>query len=774
MTDNINGIPIRWNAEADRELLGAAGVGLLATQTGFNENKNSFPAHESPFGSSSLFNGPENGEYVEYVNFKRLIPYIIQYKGEIAPYYYKDFESHATIPIGFPPFGPLETSPDDNEDKEEAEENADENDPYEFFRDFFDEKSYRNLFRRRVDKEYKDESKTLVFLDGKLNTREGYIKITKNCIGFDFVLDVPGRKCRFIDFFYYVEPETGVIQKDWAMSIEAFRYEDYQGLCKAEGLVLTENVKKGIVTKFMAALNAAEGIAKDMAWLYFKMPDFVYAQRDKNKLIDDLATILKGKVTEGAINTEVMVLKILQAFVTDKREDQDNLLTQLTTRYIDGDTLFEVLYDKMNDFGGADNWTAAIKLLYKIWSGSKFADEGYYTYNGQPETLAYQSKKILGFYQSGFTFSFEKDQVEVYKEVEQYYGERRIFEDLYFTRYSILQPIQLLEVDQDGALKIPDRIPAFYLKAFDDKNTWENFEKSAWLALDVLTTFTAVGNLLKLRYLVHISKGMYYLKLASGVVQLASGIAGVLLNFVDNCGDGTFCQKLRNYLFWLDIATISVDAITERMLRRSAREALDEMSETIRRQQPSIKEHLDEMAEAGTRASKNGDLTKSFFENAGIAIREERAIGKVIGQTEEFTCVAGSLRMVLDDIGIIRSEQYLAAELRTTKSGASILDIPDVLKNTYLDDIKTIARGGKKDINVKLSTLESALKTGKKKAVVSVVTEDFGAHAVIVDKIENGRVFVRDPLPLYQGSSYSTTVEDFAEVFNRKFVTIKK
>ena len=47
------------------------------------------------------------------------------------------------------------------------------------------------------------------------------------------------------------------------------------------------------------------------------------------------------------------------------------------------------------------------------------------------------------------------------------------------------------------------------------------------------------------------------------------------------------------------------------------------------------------------------------------------------------------------------------------------------------------------------------------------------AHAVVIDKIENGRVFVRDPSPLYQGSYYSVTIEDFKSVFNKKFITLK-
>jgi hypothetical protein len=210
--------------------------------------------------------------------------------------------------------------------------------------------------------------------------------------------------------------------------------------------------------------------------------------------------------------------------------------------------------------------------------------------------------------------------------------------------------------------------------------------------------------------------------------------------------------------------------VVEKMLKKSAKEALEHADNTVPKE---ISRHLDEVAEAGKAVNKAGDATKSFFENAGIVIREEKAAGKVVGQTDDFTCVATSLSMVLDDLNIIRSEGYLARALNTTKQGANILDIPHTLKNIYVDGIKTIARGGKKDISVKFSTLQSAMKTGNKKAIVSVRTEEFGSHALIVDKIEKGRVYIRDPFPMHQGSSYSVTINEFNKVFNDKFVTIK-
>lgn len=375
---------------------------------------------------------------------------------------------------------------------------------------------------------------------------------------------------------------------------EAYNYEYYLSLCEIEGLFLTEGSKLSIVRKFTEALKNAKDEPATMTWLYFKMPDFVFLQRNKNLLIDDLTGILKGNVNEDAIHTEATVLKILQAFVTDNKADQDNLLYELTTSVIEKQTLFEVLYIKMNDAFGADNWTAAIQLLYKIWSASSYADENKYQYTGQPERLAYQSEKILGFYNSGFDFSFEQNKIEVKRDRETPIGEGQTStEKVHYTSYGYFQQIVLQEIEQDGELKIPFKIPAFYLKAFDDKNKWYNYDKTAWVIADIALTFTAVGNLAKLRYLTYLSKTAMYVRLTYGSIILASSLTQTMLNFVNDCSGGSFCEKLKTYLFWLDLATISLDAITERMLRKSAREALDAVDSKIPRE---IREHLEEVA----------------------------------------------------------------------------------------------------------------------------------------------------------------------------------
>lgn len=168
------------------------------------------------------------------------------------------------------------------------------------------------------------------------------------------------------------------------------------------------------------------------------------------------------------------------------------------------------------------------------------------------------------------------------------------------------------------------------------------------------------------------------------------------------------------------------------------------------------------------RLHKGGDFTKSFFENAGILITKISIKGKVFGQTKDYTCVANSLRMALDDKAIIKSEEYLAGALETTVDGARILDIPKALHNSYLDDV--VVQAEKK---ITLESLLSKLADGDK-AVVSVFTDDMGHHAVLLDEVKNGRVIIRDPLPKNVGSSYSVSIDDFRDLFREKAVIIKK
>ncbi len=178
---------------------------------------------------------------------------------------------------------------------------------------------------------------------------------------------------------------------------------------------------------------------------------------------------------------------------------------------------------------------------------------------------------------------------------------------------------------------------------------------------------------------------------------------------------------------------------------------------------------IEEVILKGRKLQKGGgDINKTFAENAGIKIERWLSESKVFGQSKDYTCASTSLRMVLDDKGIIKSEEYLAKALNTDKNGASILDIPEALHNSYLDDVTALAEG-----NVKFIKLLEKLEVGDR-AIVSLWTNEFKGHAVVLEKVENEKVFLRDPLPMNQGASYTMKVEDFEKIFNKKAVIIKK
>jgi ABC-type bacteriocin/lantibiotic exporter with double-glycine peptidase domain len=182
-----------------------------------------------------------------------------------------------------------------------------------------------------------------------------------------------------------------------------------------------------------------------------------------------------------------------------------------------------------------------------------------------------------------------------------------------------------------------------------------------------------------------------------------------------------------------------------------------------------LKQVVEEVFLQGRNLQKGtGDLNKSFFENAGVKIEHFISEAKVIGQSSDNTCVATSLRMVLEDKGILKAEDELARVLKTDSKGASILDIPEALYQKRLDEVITIT-----EKNISIQKLEKILEQGDK-AIVSVGTKKFGNHAMVLDKIENGKVFLRDPLPINKGASYKITLQDFKEIFNQKVVIIKK
>ncbi|MBO9828352.1 hemagglutinin repeat-containing protein [Xanthomonas sp. A2111] len=138
---------------------------------------------------------------------------------------------------------------------------------------------------------------------------------------------------------------------------------------------------------------------------------------------------------------------------------------------------------------------------------------------------------------------------------------------------------------------------------------------------------------------------------------------------------------------------------------------------------------------------------------------------KVMGQATEISCVAASCRMAanLDDI----PEFYVRGAINTDHSGAWLSDVPNGLRDLGFKGSAEYLSGASID-----RIAEAA--NGSSSVIVNVRTSGGGLHAIVVDSIDSGRAYIRDPWPLGTGSSYSVPVNDLREVLGKASKTGEK
>ncbi len=513
-------------------------------------------------------------------------------------------------------------------------------------------------------------------MDALINTKAGSIDFTKRPdaeLNFNFKKEEIEVRLKYRYTSVPNKPNLEEIEK-YAIIISIYSYIDTIDLLPVLHLQLTKSGETTILNQFRGAFNSsanAENRANVIDWLYEQAPDFVLYDRNRSLILDDLKLLLTKDVDEKGTNEEVAVLSILNVLAFDPKDQSDlhksnidSLLDFMITETVNEQTVFQKLFDKLDDQGGADNHTAFLLLMYKLWGVSKHKDNFKSSYNGEPENLAYESNKVLGFYHDDYRFYFNGNKIDVKKnsgKTSTGMDANIVFEtEVWETigQYDIFQPIRLPEVTQEGDIKLPNRvIPAFYLKAFDDRNEWNNFNKGIWLFVDVVTTFTGVGNLFKLRHLTKLGRAI---KLTFGVTQLTSGTLGIILNFVNDCGDGTFCKRLKEYLFWVDVASLGLDAITERMLKKTAKDALDEINNIERSVPEEVIDHLEEVGKTRRTRYINNQTFEEIYEDLASG-KIKRAFPDILSLKEE-----AALRFYTTNPGYKNFNQALRGEIQMT------------------------------------------------------------------------------------------------------------
>jgi hypothetical protein len=643
----INGIPVIWNEEEGRKMLGGSLFTDLYQSTQLNKirTKPGSPAYQSPFGDDSLFN--DKG-YVEFVNFKTLLADIKSLKGKPLQYDYKKYESMATIKW-VDHIGPL---PPERVYKEDGWEGWGD---WKETIDYLDLLPLVELPGSRVNVNYETPNGKQLLFTGKLNVRPGIVPVNARFINFTFELDPKKDLLRYSDEFYYTDKDQLPAGQKAAIVISTRYFEEYLSLCEIENSRLGGHGLDMISNKFFQQLATYKDEPDSLAWLYRWMPDFIFNQLDTTAMFEHLKTMLLGPLKGTGLQQEVTALRILARRLTGKQKDHDDLLGFLASMHSNNKTMFELLFQKMDDGDDGNNFFAFILLTYKAWLLSSYKNPQHrlYKYENQPVTLPYNSDKILGFYKSGYEFSFNCDTVEVQGTASSTKGLLddffEVFDESYLNKpapfvYHLFQPISLPEVNQAGEIKLPDTtVPAFYLMAFDKKNAWANFEKAKWLGVDIALTCLAIGNIAKLRYLTYLSRGAMTARKISAYYFLTSSLLHTLLNFVNNCEEGSFCQTLRRYLFWVDVAMLGADVVTEQLLKKTAREAVEALDATRMRVPEEIVEHLEEVGDVARVSAKRGQFQEFIKRNYYYTIEHitrEVIIKNLVGHTRMSNKVA--------------------------------------------------------------------------------------------------------------------------------------
>lgn len=397
------------------------------------------------------------------------------------------------------------------------------------------------------------------------------------------------------------------------------------------------------ITEFYEALYSNQLAIKNtksqtkLYWLGFVLSERslkIIPTYDKVEILRVIAEgVILGAMSSlvlTAQNEEEYAIKILRSI---SGEQQDDFLAGLlNVAFFEGKrrlTLYQSLYDKINDTGiGAENLRIFMDEIYRIWTGSSYNPYGLDgspmkdnlinpgTYADNPILLKYESSRAGMFNTSNYDFSFNSSRIEVTEEIDQI-GENTV--NTYIKKignYGIYQALTISDaptntnnikfnaINLNGTSQVA--IPIFYLKYIDDKKSTENLITVAELTVDLVLTFSAVGNLTKLRHLKSLGKlgrvalgletgesGLILIRyeLAQGVmsaIEISSGVASILMNYSTNYRQ-TYCSldspqydrdkcefytRLDNIFLALQLGGSVVDYIFSRKIRTAASEML--------------------------------------------------------------------------------------------------------------------------------------------------------------------------------------------------------
>ncbi|WP_299272215.1 hypothetical protein [uncultured Psychroserpens sp.] len=372
-------------------------------------------------------------------------------------------------------------------------------------------------------------------------------------------------------------------------------------------------------TSFVDDLLNTRNNNKILEVLYY-VPTFHFKKLDKNFLWTVLDKVLEGSINNIGLDTEDIVLHLLKGLL-ETSTSPDAFLLKLIKERENKETRFSILYKGMD----GENFVSLIWFLYDTWVKSTFTDldNTLFKASDGPLPIPYKSEKFIGFYSSNKNFDFISNNNIYVTEDETWVDNaisvfdpgagkaiNQLVEEQNNYTYHYFHPLMLVDVEQESAIPIPKYIPAFFLKANEDKSFWSNVVTGIEYGVDIITTLSGVGNIAKFRHLSKIAKVasrfnkfdkarkyasvVSKIRLASGAIEISSGTVNALIKLAD-LNKSPFWKELSTFLFWLEMLSLGgeLTAAIKSGLRKSADDLL--------KYEKELENHLDDLVIDGNK-----------------------------------------------------------------------------------------------------------------------------------------------------------------------------
>ncbi|MCD9563100.1 hypothetical protein LVK10_11355 [Tenacibaculum maritimum] len=405
---------------------------------------------------------------------------------------------------------------------------------------------------------------------------------------------------------------------------------------------------------------------KNKKALIYQIPEALYYVFYNNSSLWAAVQILaSGTITNIlGTNEEDLLLKLLKIIyhrhthkynkvqdvgrkVVDEKEAptskrlNDIYLNKLLTIKADN----KILLQKLTDDLDGEQFKTYIYFIWSIWKNSSYANINPETnktikITGEsPVLLDYRSDKTLGIHYNNATINWEANTFRIDLDIRIKTGTKKVpklvniayetpkpqyIDTGQTTEVAIYQTFQygyhpfsptvllnsknptflLKDKDQKEGIRFT-KLPAFLLYANNQKAFWENVLTGVEYSVDILTTVSGVGNLIKAGRLVKLLKNGKTLlyktkqvttaiattKAIAGVIEVSSGTVNALLKLT-SIDDTKLGISISKYLFYLEMIALTgeVSVFLKGKLQQSAKEIVEN---------PKFTKSLDELVKKG-------------------------------------------------------------------------------------------------------------------------------------------------------------------------------